>query len=277
MKNSFIALLTALLLPITAPAQTEVSNDPEVGGRLSFELNKKIAKGLHVYLDEEVRFDDNFSSFNRFHTTLGITYKVLPYLKAGFGYALINGYDGTDKQFNSPRHRLFADLTGSYRLGDWQFSLRERVQMTHRTDSFNEYQNPENLWMLKSRLKVTYKGFRRWEPYGSVELRHTLNAPVIKATYNEANGTWISSETGLAKNEAGWFLDGFNGMYLNRLRGTLGVSYRLDRRSTLEVYFIGDYGMEKKVDANAEGTKLKAYTVEKEFNGWIGASYSYTF
>lgn len=277
-KLLLYTLLMALTLSLSSlRAQTDVSLDPEVGGRFSIELNKKISKGLHVYIDEALWFDNNFGSFDRFYTTLGVTYKVLPFLKVGLGYGLINAHSSVDSKFKTPRHRLFLDVTGTYRCGDWQFSLRERVQATHRTDSFNQWQSPRNVWVLKSRLKVVYKAFRRWEPYAAFELRNTLNAPVIKAAYNESFATWVSPTTGLAKNEAGWFLDGFSGTYINRLRGTLGVSYRLDRSNTLEVYFIGDYNIDKEVDANAEGTKLKAYTRETGFNGWLCASYSYVF
>ena len=258
-------------------AQTDINLDPETGCRLSVGFDKKIVKGLHISFSEELRLDNNFSSLDRFQTSLGATYKVNDYLKMGVGYALINGYSDSLASFKSPRHRLYIDITGSYRLGDWRIALRERIQTTHRTDNFNTYQNTENVWVLKSRLKVIYKGMKRLEPYGSMEVSNMLNAPVITATYKEATDTWVSSETGLAKNEAGWFLDGFNGMYVSRVRATLGASYRLDRRNTIEVYLMGDYNIEKEVDANAEGTKLKAYTRKTGFVGWIGANYSYSF
>ena len=275
MKKTLTLVLLGLLgLTGGLRAQTDVEQDPEVGGRLSFNLNKKIIKGWHINLEEEVRFDDNFASFNRFHTTLSTSYKIHPNLKVALGYALINRFDREEDKFGTPRHRIYADITGTYRYGDWQFSLRERVQMTHRTDSFNGYQNPANAWMLKSRLKVSYKAFRRWVPYLSVEMRHTLNAPVIKANYD---GTYYLTDGGSQEGEPGWFLDGFNGMYLNRWRGTVGVDYRIDRNSALDVYLIADYSSEKEVDANAEGTKLKAYTIEKGFNGWLCVSYSYSF
>lgn len=261
-------------------AQTDVDLDPEFGGRLSLQLDKKLVKGLHVTLEEELRMDDNFGSFNRLQTTLAVSYKVLPYLKLGAGYALINGYDADSSAFKSARHRFFFDITGTYRFGDWQLSLRERVQMTHRTGTFNQYQNPENLWGLKSRVKVAYKGFRRSEPYASVELRHVLNAPAINAVYNEATDTWgyyNASGTFTKKGDAGWFLDGFNGTYLNRVRGALGVKYRIDKRSTLDICLLADYCLDKVVDANSEGTKLKSYTRETGFVGWFTVGYSYGF
>lgn len=277
MRLFWIATLAALL-PLSLAAQTEENLDPEVGGRVSLSLNKKIVKGLHISLEEEVRFDNNFGAFDRFHTTLDVSYKVLPYLKVNLGYSLINGYSTSESAFKSARHRVFFDITGSYRFGDWQVSLRERVQMTHRTGSFNEYQNPTNAWALKSRLKVAYKGLRRWEPYASLELRNTLNAPTINAVYNQSSDKWgyYEGSSFTEKGDAGWFLDGFSNVYINRLRGSLGVEYRLDRRSKLEVYLMADYCIDKVVDANAEGTKLKSYSEEKGFTGWLCASYSYS-
>jgi hypothetical protein len=51
----------------------------------------------------------------------------------------------------------------------------------------------------------------------------------------------------------------------------------LDKRNTLNFYILCDYLMDKQVDANAEGTKLKSYTKETGFRGWIGAGYEFAF
>ena len=258
-------------------AQTAVDLDPELGGRFSFSADKKLARGLHLRLEEEVRMDGNFSSFNRFHTTIGITYKPVSYLKLGFGYALINPYSSSDNAFKSARHRLMFDAGGTLRFGDWRLSLKERLQATYRSGDMNLYQSPRTAWTLKSRLKLSYKGLRRMEPYAYAELRNTLNAPVIHAAYNTASDTWVSPTTGLAKNEAGWFLNGFTGCYVNRLRGAVGVEYRLDKRNSFDLCLMLDHVSDKVVKANAEGTKLKSYTRETGFIGWLTATYNYSF
>ena len=138
----------------------------------------------------------------------------------------------------------------------------------------NEYQNPRTALALKSRLKLTYKGFRRWEPYGYVEMRNTLNAPVIKANFD---GTYYVTDAGSRTGEAGWFLDGFSGCYVNRLRGSLGAEYKIDRRNSLNFYILLDHVSDKVVDANASGTKLKSYTREQGFAAHLGAAYEYSF
>ena len=147
--------------------------------------------------------------------------------------------------------------------------------MTHRTGDFNMYQNPKNALTLKSRVKALYKGFGKVQPYAYFEVRNYLNAPVIEAAYD--GSVYVTLDDYSEEGEPGWFLKGFNGGYVNRLRGSLGADVRLDKRNTLNFYILCDYLMEKQVDANAEGTKLKSYTKETGFRGWIGAGYGFAF
>ena len=273
-KKALVSLVLAILLPcVSALAQTDVDLDTEFGGRLSLGLDKKIVKGLNLSLEEEVRMADNFGSLGRLQTTVGLKYKALPYLRLGVGYVLINPYDSESGSFSSLRHRFIADATGSLKVGDWTFSLKERFQATRRTGQFNEYQNPATALMLKSRLMAKYR-LGMFEPYAYFELRHYLNAPVIKAT---TDGTNYYTSTGSRYGEAGWFLDGFNGCYANRYRTSVGVDINISKRHAVELYLLADYISDKKVDANAEGTKLKSYTAQK---GWvmnIGAAYVFSF
>ena len=277
MKKFFSVIIAAAFLSLDfqgLKAQTDVDLDPEFGGRLSVSVDKKLARGLHVSLEEEIRMDNNFGSFDRFHTTLGLSYKVSDYLKLGLGYAMINPYSSSNSAFKSSRHRLMLDATGSLRFGDWRLSLRERFQATYRSGDMNEYQNPRTALTLKSRLKLSYKGLRRIEPYAYVELRNTLNAPVISASYDGTNYlTSALSQYG----EAGWFIDSWSGAYINRVRGSVGFDYRLSKASSIDVSLMADRIMDKVVDANAEGTKLKSYTRETGFVGWINIAYSYSF
>ena len=269
-----LAVLIATATPALLCAQTDVDLDPEFGGRLSVGIDKKLTRGLHLTLDEEIRFHENFSSLNRLQTSLGLRYKVNNYLRLGIGYTMINPYSSTNTQFKNTRHRVTLDATGSYTFGAWRLSLRERGQTTFRTGDFNRYQTPQPLIELKSRLKLNYKGFQRWQPYAYAELRHSLNAPVINAYYS--NGSYLT-ESYDEEGNAGWFISGWNGAYLNRIRFSLGTTYRLSKASELDFYLLADRISEKSVDANAEGTKLKSNTREKGFVGWAGVSYTYKF
>lgn len=277
--KTFIAVAAILSSSTVLRAQTDVDLDSEFGARLSATIDKKLTRGLHLTLEEEVRIDNNFSSLERLHTTLGISYKVNEYLKVGAGYALINKWDSGNGTFKSARHRLMVDATGSLQLGDWRLSLKESFQATYRSGDMNEYQNPRTALTLKSRLKVQYKGFRRIEPYAYAELRNTLNAPAISATYNQSTDTWgyYLNNVFYTEGDESWFLEGFSSVYINRLRLALGFEYRLDRRNYIDVSLMADRTLDYVVDANAEGTKLKAYTYEKGFIGWLSVNYRYAF
>ena len=182
--SKLIILLALLSLPLAASAQTDDKQSPEVGARLSFALDKKIVKGLHISLDEQLRFDNNFKSFDRFHTTVAVKYKVHENVKLGLGYAMINSYSSSSASFKNMRHRIMADVTGTLKLGKWNLSLKERFQATFRTGDYNVYQNPACALTLKSRLMLKYKGFQKVEPYTYFEVRNYLNAPVISAAYD---------------------------------------------------------------------------------------------
>ena len=267
--------MLGIVFPVFAMAQTDVPLSPEFGGRISAKLNKKIVNRLHVTLEEEIRFDNNFTRFDRFHTTLFVNYKLTESVKVGVGYALINGYSASSGSFKNARHRLMVDAKYTLKYADWNFSIKERFQLTHRTGDFNAYQNPANALTLKSRLKAQYKGFGRVSPYAYFELRNYLNAPVISAAYDGT--TYLTLDDLMETGSAGWFLTGFNGGYVNRYRGSIGADIRIDKSNTISVYLVGDYVSDKVVDANAEGTKLKSYTKETGFVGWIGIGYEFGF
>ncbi|MBQ3733781.1 MAG: DUF2490 domain-containing protein [Bacteroidales bacterium] len=272
MKHFWMILMSVLVVGF-ANAQTDVALDPEFGARVSVGLDKKIVKGFHITLSEEVRFDNNFKSFDRLQTQLGFTYKVNPYLKFGLGYILNAPYSSTNSAFKNLRHRLYFDVKGTVKAGSWAFSLKERFQWTYRAGDFNEYQYPRNALMLKSRLMVKYNT-RVASPYLYFELRNFLNAPVIRANYD---GTNYVNDDGSQTGAAGWFLHSFKGGYINRYRTCLGVDIKVNKHNKLDFYFLGDVVSDKVVDANAEGTKLKSYTKEHGFVGSIGAEYVFSF
>ena len=256
-----------------AVAQTDVALDTEFGARVSVGIDKKVAKGFHIALNEEVRFDNNFRSFDRLETQLGLSYKVNPYLKFGLGYMFIAPYSSHNSAFKNLRHRLYADVKGMVYAGSWSFSLKERFQWTYRMGDFNEYQYPRNALTLKSCLMVKYNS-RVASPYLYFELRSFLNGPVIRANYD---GTNYLTDDGSVKGEPGWFLHGFKDVYINRYRSCIGVDLRFNKHNRLDVYFLGDWVVDKVVDANAEGTKLKSYTKEQGFIGSLGVEYVYAF
>ena len=263
-KHLILCALLALT-PWMAGAQgNTVTENPEFGARFSVDLNKKIVKGLHVEAGGELRLSDNFSNLGRYQAQLGLTYKFNDYFKMGAGYMLIEKKNSENVW--KPRHRFYLDGTLSLRAGHWRFALKERLQLTHR-DVNNIYQNNPNLLALKSRLKVSYKGFSaNLTPYTYVELRNVFNDPSLNATWSEANQSYTN-----------YSFQGYHAAYVNRLRGALGLEWKLSKHHALDFFVMGDYFYDKVVDTNKEGTNLHGLWYEQGFLGHVGLGYQFSF
>lgn len=269
MKRLFTLL--ALLLPVLATAQESASDlDTDFGGRVAVGVNYKIAKGLHLKVEEELRMDNNFGSIDRLQTTIGLSYKLNSYLRFGVGYALLNPYKRSESLFAPPRHRLYGDVTGTLRWGDVQFQLRERLQLTHREGTYNTFQSTPNSLALKSRFTVKYKGWQKVEPSLGFELRTTLNDPT---------GT-VSGDVQYKKDGTA-YMDytpaGYTNMYISRYRGIAGLEWKITQQHSLEPYVLLDYVSSYELDVNGDGTRYFGDSYQNTFRTSVGLSFTYSF
>ena len=243
------AVLMALALPVTLHADEDDSDG--FGARVSAEVDYKLFKGLHLSASEEIRLG-GADVMDRSYTEVGLSYKINQHLKAGLSYTAIAVYESevTDLGDNTElvkywydwRHRVSADLTASFKAGQWRFSLRERLQGTYKKRELNNYQQPQTAWVVRSRLKASYK-FRTLplEPYAFIEPRLLLNG----AKWSDGCMTPDFSQA--------QFL-GHADSYVNRMRGALGLEWRLDSRNSIDFYGFYDYLSDKEIDARKEGS-----------------------
>lgn len=256
--------LMIALFPVLGFAQGTVNDlETDLGARVNVSVNKKIAKGFHVVAEGEFRLSDNFSSLGRYQAGIGLTYKISPVFKVGAGYQLIEKLN-SDAEWK-PRHRFYADASATLSAGDWRFSLKERLQLTHRQVN-NPYQNNPNSLALKSRIKVSYKGFSSVTPYGYVEVRNVFNDPACSATWSSASQAYTD-----------YSFKGYTDAYVNRVRGSLGAEWKLTKNHALDFYILGDYGYDKNIDTNASGTKLKSLTYDPSFKTSFCVGYQFSF
>lgn len=252
------------LIPLAAFAQGTVNDlEKDFGARVGVTVDKKIVKGLHIAADGEVRLSDNFSNLGRYQFGLGISYKISPVFKIGAGYTFIQKKNSSAEW--KPRHRVYADASVTLRAGDWRFSLKERLQLTHRSVN-NVYQSNANSLALKSRFKVSYKGFSSVTPYGYVEIRNVFNDPACSATWSTAS---------LAYSD--YSFKGYTDAYVNRVRGSMGLEWKLNKQHALDFYVLADYCYDKNVDTNSSGTKLKSLTYDQSFNMALCIGYQFSF
>ena len=264
MRKLFL-ILVAAALPLMASAQISTTDlEADFGARLNASVDKKLARGLHLQAYGEARLTDNFSTLGRFDASLGLSYKINDYFKVGTGYVLIDkmSSSGTWKL----RHRVYADAKATLHAGDWNFLLKERLQLTHKDVNAAKHQTSPNSLELKSRVKTVYKGFGHVEPYGYVELRNVFNDPSCTATWSSASEAFSNYQ----------FL-GYDHAYINRLRGCLGTEWHLDRHNSFDFYMLADWCKNKEIDTYAEGTKLRSLTYERQFMGAICLGYKFSF
>ena len=278
-----LLLLAVLMVPLSAFAQ-------QFGARASFEADYKIKKGLHLSAGEEIRLGSGKPGLDNVRSTLGVSWKASKYFKVGAGYTLINPYkysfnaagNTTYQGFWYPRHRLFADAAVTVSLGDFNLSLKEKLQFTHRTDdSLNVYQNVRNALALKSRVGVKYKGFKAagFEPFGYFELRTALNDP-----WGETTGV-IKQTDSSNKYYYDYTHTGYTHVYVNRYRVNLGVDYTPVKHHTVTAYALLDFCSDYVIDTNGPSKWAeKGVRLYTETTGWndyfcpsLCVSYKFSF
>lgn len=172
-------LLPSLLFFYTGlNAQTK-----DFGVWTTVDLRKDVGK-WDLGLSVELRTNDNSSQIHRWSYQLKASYKIIKSVEAGVGYKFICFHDVEYSDYQ-PRQRYMSFVTGKYKLGDFKFSLREKVQRTIKdegdrvkeTGNYDNYKiNPE--WTWRNRLKVDYNIPKfPINPAFSVETFYQLNNP----------------------------------------------------------------------------------------------------
>ncbi len=262
-RRTLAMAIFAGLLALPSFAQgTDNDLESEFGTRTSISVDKKISKGFHADGFYELRTEG--SSLDSHRAGVGVSYKFTPWLKGEIGYIFIDSQSSSGEW--RVRHRLNTSLTGIYKTGDWQFSLKETLQLTHKTESINRYQEVRNPLTLKSRIKAAYKGFNTIEPYAYAEIRTIFNDPACTATWDAASSSYTS-----------YTFDGYNDISINRYRAALGLEWKITKQHGLDFGLLFDYCRDKDTDTNKEGTKLKSLTYDRTFITSLKIGYTYSF
>ncbi len=267
MEKTRIITIAAAALALSAVCLSGTSASAQSVGfntRTSAEIDWKAAKGLHLSAGYELRTKDSFAGVERHQANVGIEYKVCDWFKVGGEYIFIGHFDSSNTL--KPRHRVSLNLTGQYDAGNWRFSLREKLQLTHKAYEVNRYQSVPNQLQLKSRFTVKYRGLRKIEPYAYFELRNIFNAPRCSATWSETSAAYTDYE----------FL-GYSDAYVNRLRGALGLDWKISKRHGIDFTLMYNHTRSLEIDTNKAGTKLKSLGWESADALSLCVGYKFSF
>ncbi len=149
LKKFFLSLGCIILFIACAEAQSF-----ETGGIVGMEYDLKILKGWHFNAGTQVRFNHNFTHYDRWKVTAGTDYTFWKKrIKIGATYSLLNYQD--DEGFFDWRHRITGSLTLSQKFGIAKLSYRAAFQSTFRDESRGDYKfNPKTY--MRNRLQCTF-------------------------------------------------------------------------------------------------------------------------
>jgi len=137
-----------------------------------------------ISFEAELRTRDNASEIQRWSIGLEGGYKPVKHLETGLGYQLIDLHD-TEYDDYQLRSRYYVYLLGKYKTGNFNFQIRERLQVTTKdaTDRIKEsgetdtYRiSPDVVWRNKVRCFYNIPHFPV-NPSFAVETFYQLNNP----------------------------------------------------------------------------------------------------
>lgn len=253
-RKQFFALFALfLILPTLFPL---LAQNADNGLWTTVEVKKKFKNGIALSLSEEYKMRENISNTDKLETTLDLSWKPLSFLKGGIAYCRIDynhpANNSNLMEYWELRHRYIAYLTGSYDLGRFSLSLREKFQQTNRVGVLADQNksNPTNV--LRSKFEVDYN-IRKSSltPYASVEVFYAFNEP---------DGVQIPASTKM----------------VTEIRNSIGLEFAINKKLAVDAGYL--YCLETNWDKDvrdANGIKVGGYVNGITNVLTLGLSYSF--
>ena len=132
----------------------------------SVSIEKKLPYSLKLDFEQELRLEDQVSTFKQTFSELSLSYKVFDGLSLQIPYRY-SSYENKIKQ------RL--SIGGSYKYSFKPLSLKYRARIQR---TYEKEENPEDL--IRNKFTIDYKLDKNIEPYVSSELFHSYNENPIR-------------------------------------------------------------------------------------------------
>lgn len=244
------ALLALAIIAAPACHMTAQEATDEFGIWGTFELSKKINKKAKVGVEAEVRSVEAVRNMERVALGAKFDYKLTGWLKANVGYVFIYGHNLEEKSIKevvdadlgrynyniddaywAARNRVYLGLTGEYKIGRFEFTLRERLQYTHTSPATT--METKYRWEMAGGLGGDFKEViegpeeEKKEAKDNLSLRSRLN---IKYDIPKCKITpFVSAELYTR-------LDKWAGY--DKLRCRAGASYKINKKNSVSLYYL---------------------------------------
>ena len=208
MRPRLVIGLLALLLAWMPSSFAQSGRSSSFGGIAGMDFSTEITKDIELKVEEELRFGDyggvhlerwlNEVSFEEPVSIPGLGNR----LHGGFFLGYVRHYD--DEGYFDNRLRLGVDVSYRESIRRWKLVYRSRLMFTYRDERTGEYSiNPKWYW------------------------RHKL-----QASFQRPNSRWkyaLATEFFLRMRETP------SDVFIDHIRATASVDYRLSRRQSLEL------------------------------------------
>ena len=220
-------LIIVLLLSMSVMGLAQSERTTDFGGIVSAEASVALPANFGLSAEEELRFNNDFSQFDRWLNSVGVDYTCW-HNRMNIGLTADYIRRHNDKGYFENRGRLGVQVTYSEEYRRFKFTVRSKVLGTFFDERTGDHRvNPRIYW--RNRLKVTYQPMNsRWKYALSTELFWLTNDPKKGGVDN--------------------------------LRTVLSVDYRLSRRHYISAFarMDNDLGVVEPVDMFYVGLTFKA-------------------
>ena len=220
-------LTIALVLFLSASLYAQSERTTDFGGIVSAEAEVGLKGPFALSAEEELRFDHNFTQFDRWLNSVGVDYTCL-HNRMNIGLTADYIRRHNDRGYYENRGRLGLAVTYTEEYRRFKFQLRSKAMGTFFDERTGEHRvTPRLYW--RNRLKVTY------QPMNS-RFKYALSTELFWLTNDPKNGG------------------------LDNLRTVLSVDYRLARRYSLSAFarMDNDLWVTEPVDRFYVGLTVKA-------------------
>ena len=255
LKNKgILALLVAMfMLAPLCNANAQAAED-DFGIWATVEASKKINKKFKVVGDVEFRTYDFVNNIERTAIGVKLEYKILKWLKSNVGYqfhykhnpeetklkdsVLVDDiFIGQNKNFDHDywviRNRVYATISGEYKVGRFEFGLRERLQYTHTCAATTN----ETKYEYKSATGADLdpNSYQLFEETALEEkdAKHNLT---LRSRVNVKYDIPNCKVNPFASVELYTRLDEWKGY--DKLRYRLGASYKINKDNSISLYYL---------------------------------------
>ena len=220
-----LCLIVLLLATLGVFAQSERVAD--LGGIVSAEASVGLGGPFGLSVEEELRFKNSCTQFDRWLNSVGVDYSCLRNrMNIGLTVDYIRRYNDRGYYENRGRLGVQAVYTEEYR--QFKFQVRTKLIGTFLDPSTGEHRVNPRLY-CRNRLKVI------WQPINS-RFKYALSTEFF----------WLTNDP--------------KGSYVDNLRTVFSVDYRLARRYSLSAFVRMDNDLQVKepIDRLYLGLTLKA-------------------